>query len=346
MSVLAYIVSRNLPPEPAATQALAYILGHPKACDALVGLLGESYRDLTPCRVEAEAMHNGARPDLTVCDSTGTPRIFVENKFWAGLTDAQPVTYLNGLPTNVPAALLFVVPEERLSNIWHELKARCTAADVRLAPDFVRPPSMVSAVVAVVDDNRKLAVTSWKRVLDSIEHACPDIRPDVQQLRGLTERMDSEAFLPVRPDELTDGNIPRRMMNYADLVESVVAELKDRGIADTESLKTSHSYYTTGRYLRMPRRFGLWLGVEFEVWRDAGITPLWWMLQDNRYPDFYRAQELWPRVPTMFSDVQVYHHWLYIPIRLKAGAERDQVVKHAADQMELIANELLREFPG
>ena len=41
--------------------------------------------------------------------------------------------------------------------------------------------------------------------------------------------MDVEAFLPIRANELTDADVARRMINYADLVEPLAAELVRRG---------------------------------------------------------------------------------------------------------------------
>ena len=156
--------------------------------------------------------------------------------------------------------------------------------------------------------------------------------------------MDSEAFLPLRPDEVTNQETALRMMNYGDLIEEITQKLKDKGIADTESLRTSHGYYTTGRYLRVHRRFGLWLGIELEVWRDYGITPLWWMFDESEYSGIAGH---FHTICGLFDDVQLYEDqgFLYIPIRLKTGVERDRVVDEAVTQMNRIADKLRETFP-
>jgi hypothetical protein len=53
------------------------------------------------------------------------PRVFVENKFWTGLTDNQPVSYIEQLSAfTQPTVLLVVVPAAREQTIWRELLSR------------------------------------------------------------------------------------------------------------------------------------------------------------------------------------------------------------------------------
>ena len=98
MSVLAHVVVGRLDGEPAATVALAYILNScPDTARAFIGMLREANVEFEPGRIEAELDIEDGRPDLTIHDIDGRVRVFVENKFWAGLTAAQPVSYLEEL---------------------------------------------------------------------------------------------------------------------------------------------------------------------------------------------------------------------------------------------------------
>ena len=132
MSVLAHVVLGGaLPGEPAATKALAFILNSsPDIARAFIGLIRGTNVEFEPGRIKAELEHEGSRPDLTIYDSDGHVRVFVENKFWAGLTEAQPVSYLRDLPNDPPSALVFVVPDLRVSAVWNELKIRCSQAEL------------------------------------------------------------------------------------------------------------------------------------------------------------------------------------------------------------------------
>ena len=72
-------------------------------------------------------------PDLAVFGHDGQERILLEAKFWAGLTENQPGTYLARLPDDgATSVLLFVAPEARLESIWTELRRR-TEDDARMS---------------------------------------------------------------------------------------------------------------------------------------------------------------------------------------------------------------------
>ena len=58
---------------------------------------------------------------MTGLDAVGAERLFIENKFWAGLTENQPAGYLDRLRAEGGAVLLFVVPTKRLPILWPEL---------------------------------------------------------------------------------------------------------------------------------------------------------------------------------------------------------------------------------
>ena len=132
MSVLAHVVLKgSLPGEPAATQALAHILNASSdLARGFLGMLRQAEIEFEPGHIQAELGHEDSRPDLTIHDDHGHVRAFVENKFWAGLTDAQPVSYLGDLPEDLPAALLFIVPQQRVTTVWNELKLRCSDAEL------------------------------------------------------------------------------------------------------------------------------------------------------------------------------------------------------------------------
>ena len=141
---------------------------------------------------------------MTIHDGHGRVRAFVENKFWAGLTDAQPVSCLGDLPEGLPAALLFIVPQQRVATVWNELKLRCC----RDGLEWEDGPGTCTVIWSRVG-RKTLLITSWTHVLEGLLDAAhagehDSIRQDILQLRGLTNRMDAEAFLPIRADEVTD----------------------------------------------------------------------------------------------------------------------------------------------
>ena len=118
-TLLAYLITRVVTQrEPAATQALAYILNAaPDIAKAFLSVV-VSQTGFAPFelgRIAAEEQHGDSIPDLTIRDTAGAVRVLVENKFWAGLTDArsrQPCAgreSADGLPRSRPVAQLLDV---------------------------------------------------------------------------------------------------------------------------------------------------------------------------------------------------------------------------------------------
>ena len=347
MRVLTHVVLKgSLPSEPVATQSLAYILNAKKdIARAFIGIFREVGIEFEPASIKAEREHEDSRPDLTIHDSHGRVRAFVENKFWAGLTEAQPVSYLGELPEDFPTALLFVVPQKRVTTVWNELKLRCRSAKLEWE-NGLRTHNVTSSRVG----HKILLITSWSYVLERLLNTAQSeghksICHDILQLQDLTNQMDSEAFLPIRADELTDQETARRLVNYCDLIDDIMQNLTDSELPVTWGRGTAHGWYTNGRYLRVYERFGLWFGIDFKVWSKSGVTPLWWRFEVDSESSGVAGR--FQMIQDLFDDVQYYEDWgyLYIPIRLKAGVERDTVVKDAAAQMTRIAKILLKQFP-
>ena len=336
--------------EPAATQALAYILrASTDMARALVSLASEAGLEaFEPGRIGAEKQHDegGARPDLTIYDTDGRVRIFVENKFWAALTPQQPVAYLGALPRDHESMLLFVVPERRVPSIWNEVKERCTRAGIPL-----RSEDENTYLAFARTDDHLLAVTSWSRFLKQLlanangKH--PMLEQDILQLRGLTDQMNADEFLPLSEEEIADIGLARRLINYSDLIVAIVDQLvaeKD-AIADIRDLRASHRYYRTGRYMRLYGRFGAWFGVDLEAWRDYEISPIWWEIylpsefSGVQGKSILELRRLLPEAHQRGDDR------LLLPIRLKPGVERDGVIDYAVEQIRSIADRLKSAFP-
>lgn len=69
-------------------------------------------------------------PDLVGRDVEGRYLLIVESKFWAPLTLNQPATYIDRLPADKPALLLFIAPASRMRTLWLELLSRCNALSI------------------------------------------------------------------------------------------------------------------------------------------------------------------------------------------------------------------------
>ena len=347
MSLLGYLIPRiaSNGEEPAATQALAYLLKKsPVIATAFVDVVGRTgIAAFTLGRITAEEQHGDNFPDLTIRDGDNVVRILVENKFWAGLTDAQPVSYLKALPDEISSALVFIVPHKRVHSLWGELRYRCERNAVELGGE-----SSTASITWASAGNRILAITSWKHTLGRLEQAAVDgghsgLRQDIVQLRGLTDQMDADEFLPLREDEVTDLSLARRQINYVQLIDEIVERLVADDPASIKSLGWGCTYTSAGRYLQLHAKFELWLGVDLLAWRDRGVTPLW-----SKHDTSDSASGLEGRIREagqLFDDAEEANGWLYIPIRLTTGVDRDRVIDDAVRQMRDVADRLSEELP-
>src|SRR5208337_387789 len=204
-TVFSHIVQKRLSRENenVATEALAYILDYSKA--ARRGLL-KFFRGVVPempeLRFQTQQSEDGNRPDMWGYNDN-EPRVFIENKFWANLTDNQPVSYLEMLAKcKKPTMLLFVVPEARVQMMWRELTRRLKK-DIASIPDRDNTASIPFSFST--DKGPVLALTSWTKLIDALEREAKEeqrARSDLDQLRALCKAADTD--VPISAEEVSD----------------------------------------------------------------------------------------------------------------------------------------------
>ncbi|MFH1928244.1 MAG: hypothetical protein ABIK79_08775, partial [Chloroflexota bacterium] len=94
-TVFSYIVQKRFSQETedVATDALAFILDSNESARAgMMKLLRGLAPDLPSLWFRTQQAKDQTRPDMAGYDGNEL-RVYVENKFWAGLTDRQPVDY-------------------------------------------------------------------------------------------------------------------------------------------------------------------------------------------------------------------------------------------------------------
>jgi hypothetical protein len=329
-------------PENLATEALGFILNNSasasNAFSAFVRAGGIECDESMHFQTQRSGPDD-SRPDMNCIGGSGQLQIVVENKFWAGLTDNQPVTYLKGLSCSTPSAVLFVVPQARLSLVWNEVVFRCNEAGLRTGL-VSQHPTITSTTI---EGGKILAITSWRSVLGALSIATAaqlDTRAqsDIAQLQGLCEAMDNEAFLPLRGDELTNLEIPRRILDYRNLIFDIVDEAKKQGFCNRKGARVEGS----GMYIRVGK-YQLWLGLDSTSWRQFGATPIWVYLYPPPYSPIPLAEvrerllRFRTAAPPRCFD---FKESVAVPLLLKAGVEKASLVKSAACQLGELAVEL------
>lgn len=337
--------------EVVATKSLAYILGRSEAArSALAALLRTGGADVGAIERVADevAGEEGERVDVVGTDRAGSERVLIEAKFWAGLTDNQPGTYLRRLPNDGrPAVLLFVAPELRLRTLWPHVTDRAMAAGFRLDAD-TEAGGIRSATVAGSD--RRLMLTSWRALLGDIASRANVegdglIAEDVRQLVALCERQDTDAFVPLRSDELSP-EVPRRLRDLRSLIDTARDEAAREGFANKDGLNVRPRNWGYGAYLRLGSDSagvwaGAWLGVHDELWLDRG-HPLWIRFDSGKddLPNEEVERRLGCRGVERQSDGA-----LSLPIELPIGKEYAEVLDSVVDALREAAQKLAGSSP-
>lgn len=324
--------------EDIAVEALGYILKSEAARNAAVNMLEHHGVSGVPIvRFETQVrQEDRSRPDLVGLDRNNKPAVIIEAKFWAGLTENQPNAYLNRLPQK--GVLLFVAPAQRIESLWAELRKLAKVTQPR--PDD-EETEFKSAMV----DELYLMLTSWKHLLEWLEGAGDShSRSGVQELRGLVDRLDQDAFLPIRPDEFAP-EIPRRMLNLITLVDDAVTRAKNDGWISTEGVKVAPQATGYGRYVYVAEA-GAWFGIDIARWARADYpdTPLWLRLVewDGTVPIAHLRQaleELFQSDPQGCFDEG---ERLCVPIMLPTAVEHPAVLNAVVARIEDVANRIKR----
>ncbi len=310
-----------------AVEALGHILSGSEAArralSAVVRAGGAEIGEVAQVRTQATG-EDGARPDLVGLDKSGQERLLIEAKFWAGLTENQPIGYLKRLDAKAgSSALLFVAPEARLEALWIELRRLVEESKRGLRFDESYKQAAVRG--ADVSDDRRLMLVSWSNLLDGIAAQAGDAHTqmDIRQLRGLAERQDEEAFLPLRREEFAP-EIPRRLRSLQRLVDDATDRAGASKFLDISGLRVTPQAYGYGRYVKLVGRT-TWFGIHANLWARTGSTPLWLWFWDH---DLAVLDSLRGAVPPAPGGQN-----RFVPIYLPVGREYDAVLNAVVERL-------------
>ena len=277
-----------------------------------------------------QGKQGGGIPDLVTYDESGTERLLLEAKFWAGLTSNQPVTYLQRLPKDKPSALLFVAPPVRLEELWQELRGRVSAEDCF-------DPINVNVEPEIrwcnVDEHRKLILTSWRFLLDSIAaQASSAVARTVNDIHQLQDMAELRGFDPPQRGPLTP-EFPRSLPLLYGLIDDTVERLIERSLAEIPGgayRPAVHRAYSV-RYMTFCGVKNSSFGIYFRDWRTYHHNPLWFTLHD-----YGLSPEV---VDALFKEPFRAHQngtHIYIPVHLHGG-RYEAVLESIVGQIERIA---------
>ena len=340
--------------EVAASRSLVYVLNKSESVRrSLAGLVksvaggGPDAAEWFRAEVHYKGKYGVGRIDFVGYDDYGRKRVVGEAKFDANLLPGQAGDYLHQVANPGPGVLMFVVPDYRIDYLWGEVQRDVAeyGRGAKLGETKVEG-RIHSAKADYEDADWRLVMVSWRDLLDRIAGESEDeddVLLDIRQLKGITERMDTEAFKPLTETDL-DQETPRRLLALQHLVNNVVI----LGSADWLSVEGFKATATTDGYVRYFKfvRSGVkgWFGLNYTRWSKSAASPLWFGLQpagEHRTltPDEYAGIEHAMRVSEGCVDGAV-------PIALKIGADYQEVLADVSRQLQEIGEKLGGAVPA
>ena len=314
-SLLSHIASNFISQyENVANSSVTYLLNkYPAANDALQEIVDI---ETMPTHYIAElSTDSNGRPDITGLDNTGAKLVIIEGKFWANLTDNQPVNYLNELSTD--GILLFLVPDKRLKSLELEVTKRLNENDERII------------------------IRSWSAFLKLVEiennkNHDNQLASDLMQLNELCIKMDEEGMPPLSMSDLDPMN-GRLAYQFADLIDECNARIRLWDHSDFTRLNTTSSKYGYGFYFKV-HDFSCHLYFSsFNWFSKEGHTPIWLTIKDQNWKKddrFYYA----------INGHNAYNEKDYTlyAIQLTPGMDKNDVVDHIVKEVDSVLS-LIKE---
>lgn len=223
------------------------------------------------------------RPDVSGTDAEGNEMIICEAKFFAGLTENQPGTYLERLIGRLNTGLIFICPETRIISLWKEVTARVSGSGAETIGE--QCVSVHGAHMSIISWNDLMGILfSAARQKDQSALA------DLSQLEGLCRKIEDTDFIPFSDDDLsisTAKNIERYYITIDNIWDSLSSQ--------SEFPSNTRGKRQTGLWGGYVRFIDLWdveIGLVFStnLWKDKAtrITPFWIWMQPNKravHPD-------------------------------------------------------------
>ena len=152
-----------------------------------------------------------------------------------------------------------------------------------------------------------------------------DVASDIRQLRGLALQQDSQAFLPINPEELAPDSM-RRIMGFRRVAENALGML--RGQEGVQGGGFGQWFGGWGYNLTVDT-VQCWFGVHADIWVRRADTLFWFQVDENR------AASLTSDLRERFRAFRRNGQFCF-PIHPRTGVEEEEVVEDMVAQLRAI----------
>jgi len=314
-SLLSHIASNFISEyENVANSSIAYLLNkYPASREVLKNIL--QIDDAPSFFVTELSTKSNGRPDITGLDINGNKQIIIEGKFWANLTDNQPINYLKELSEK--GKLLFLVPQKRKISLKSEIKKRLNG------------------------DDKKIYIFSWNEFLDLVEiennkNHNQSLISDITQLKELCSKMDDEGMPPLSQSDLDpmNGRINYQLSNIIDECNPILREWEESNFKGT---RTTSSMDGHGFYFRA-FGFGCQLCFSNYNWFTyENSTPIWLYIMDEEW----KHQEKIYHHLNNFDTQNLFNDGCSMyGIQLQTGMDKSQAICHITNKVREVLTKL------
>ena len=216
------------------------------------------------------------RPDMVGVDSRGNETPLYEMKFFASLTNNQPLTYIDRLNKNNGKCLVFICPSSRCTSLWSKLYDLCKERHIE---------QVDSSCILV--DNVALSICTWSEIIDSLEQVASTTAiaysSDLKQLKDYCAYIEDEAFIPFSADDLS-AEMANKCERYYQVVDEVIEMLcADKTITTSKERLKANAYrngYTRSLYID---DYTITFNYDRTLWKNPSTveTPFWVSVRDK-----------------------------------------------------------------
>ncbi len=230
--------------------------------------------------------------------------------------------------------LVFLAPLRRLDLLALELQVRLGV-----------PAGRRGSLPALAYGDQLVVLLSWSQVLAALETAFSalgdeDAVRDLAQLRGLCDRADSEAVLPLAAEDV-DPERGRRFYEYCDLVDRATDRLVSSGTVDTKRLKATGAKGWYGRYVRAQSGQVFRFYVSSSRWGSTFPSP-WWLRFWKPSPELVAAVRRLAEAGVL-AHMESSDDDLAAALHPPLGVEGEQIVTELAEAVAAVCAALPKE---
>lgn len=289
---------------------------------ALHEQLGESIR--YNCQATGKQME---RPDISGINPDGKEVVLCEAKFYAGLTDNQPNTYLDRLKEENGIGLVFICPAKRKEGLWRSLINLCGERKLEQLAEY-----------CVSVDEVRMSIITWDEIFETLRRTAASTDPasmsDIYQFESFCKLMDDSAFIPFKGEDFGPENARKEERHYQ-VMDSVVTHLlADKTLgASTNRLKATAYRNGYVRYI-IVLNHALAVAYDRQNWSDPATeeTPFWLTINERDFKQPIEYQQIFKKYPASYRRVTSSGP-VALPLFAQTGYTLDEVAKDIKDQI-------------